>query len=153
VTSPYAVRHDGQELFRLAPDDLWPEITDVHRFERWWSWLRDANLEPDEVLTGSVLDFAIVSPLPYKLRCTVEFTHVEVGEKIEASVTGDLKGWAELEIEPHEDGSMVFLSWELEPTQTPMRILVRAARPLIVRTKDWAVDIAVGSFRRNVERG
>jgi hypothetical protein len=34
-----------------------------------------------------------------------------------------------------------------------MRVLVRAARPVIVRTKDWAIDIALRSFRRNVERG
>lgn len=153
VTSPYSVRHDGDELFSLTPEELWPQLTDLRRFEKWWSWLRDAELEPDDVATGSVLTFSIVSPLPYRLRCRVEFTDVIPAEKIDASVFGDLKGWATLEIEPHDDGARVRLRWELEPTQAPMRILVRAARPLIVRTKDWAVDIALGSFRRHVERG
>lgn len=153
MTSPYAVRHDGDELFALAPEDLWPELTDLRRFEKWWSWLREAELEPDEVATGSVLTFSIVSPLPYKLRCRVEFTNVIVAERIDASVSGDLKGWATLEMEAYEEGSRVWLQWELEPTQTPMRVLVRAARPLIVRTKDWAVDVALRAFRRHVERG
>lgn len=153
MSSPYAVRHDGEEQFDLSPDELWPEITDVHRFERWWSWLREARLEPNEVAPGSVLTFAIVSPLPYKLRCRVEFLEVVPGRTIETRVTGDLKGWANLEIEPDGNGSRLWLRWELEPTQTPMRVLVRAARPLIVRTKDWAIDIAVRSFRRNLEQG
>ena len=78
---------------------------------------------------------------------------VVAAEKIDASVTGDLKGWASLDLDPYEDGSSVWLQWELEPTQTPMRMLVRAARPLIMRTKDWAIDHALKSFRRNVERG
>ncbi|MEA2453398.1 MAG: hypothetical protein QOG04_2108 [Actinomycetota bacterium] len=153
MSSPYAIRHDGEELFELAPDELWPEITDVHRFEKWWPWLRDARLDPDDVEEGSILTFTIVTPLPYKLRCTVEFTEVVPCERINTIVSGDLKGWASLEIESFEDGSRLFLRWELEPTQGPMRILVRAARPLIVRTKDWAIDIALRSFRRNVERG
>ena len=153
VTSPYAVRHDGEELFALSPEELWPEITDLDRFERWWSWLKEAKLEPDEVATGAVLTFSIVSPLPYKLRCRVEFVEVIEGERIRTLVTGDLKGWATLDLEPYEGGSCVWLQWELEPTQTPMRMLVRVARPLILRTKDWAIDLALRSFRRNVEQG
>lgn len=137
----------------MTPEELWPEITDLQRFERWWSWLKEATLEPDEVATGSVLEFAIVSPLPHQLRCRVEFVEVVVTERIETLVSGDLKGWATLDIEPYENGSAVWLRWELEPTQTPMRVLVRIARPLIMRTKDWAIDIALRSFRRNVERG
>jgi carbon monoxide dehydrogenase subunit G len=147
------VRHEGEELIKLDPVALWPELIDVHRFEKWWSWLRDAHLEPDEVVAGSVLTFAIVSPLPYKLHCRVEFVEVVPEESIQTIVSGDLKGWATLDIEPVEEGSAVLLRWELEPTQAPVRVLVRIARPLIVRTKDWAIDIALRSFRRNVERG
>ena len=147
------IRHDGDEYFDLPPGRLWPEITDLKRFEAWWSWLRDAQLEPDLVATGSLLTFSIVSPLPYRLRCAVTFTEVVAEERIHADVTGDLRGWATLEISGDDDGSLVHLEWELEPTQAPMRVLVRAARPLIVRTKDWAIDLALRSFRRNVQRG
>jgi len=153
MVSPYAVTHEGEEIFSLPPEELWPELTDAARFERWWSWLSDLRLDPDEVATGTVMTFRIVTPLPYSMRCRVEFTNVVPAEQIETTVTGDLEGWANLEVWPHEKGSSVILSWELEPTQRPFRLLMRAARPVIMRTKDWAIDIALRSFRRNVEGG
>ena len=150
--SPYAITHEGTEVFALTPAELWAEVTDVDRFEEWWSWLSDLRLEPPEVATGTVLTFKIVTPLPYSMQCRVEFINVIEAEQAETLVTGDLRGWANLEIWPHEGGSSIVLSWELEPTQRGFRFLVRAARPLITRTKDWAIDIALRSFRRNVER-
>lgn len=150
MASPYAVTHRGVETFTLPPDELWDEITDAHRFERWWSWLRDLHLEPDRVATGSTLTFTIVSPLPYQMHCVVDFVDVVAHERIQTLVAGDLRGWANLSIEPVDEGSRIVLEWELEPTQMPMRLLVRAARPLIMRTKDWAIDLALNSFRRNV---
>lgn len=150
MASPYSVSHRGVETFSLPPERLWVEVTDAHRFERWWSWLRDLHLEPDRVATGATLTFSIVSPLPYQMHCTVDFVEVVENERIRTLVSGDLKGWADLSIEPYESGSRIVLEWELEPTQMPMRLLVRAARPLIMRTKDWAIDVALGSFRRNV---
>lgn len=134
----------------MAPDELWTEITDAHRFERWWSWLRDLRLEPDRVETGATMTFSIVSPLPYQMHCIVDFLEVVEHQRIHTVVAGDLRGWANLEIEARDGGSEIVLEWELEPTQTPMRLLVRAARPLIMRTKDWAIDIALNAFRRNV---
>lgn len=142
--------HRGVERFSLPPNELWIELTDAHRFERWWSWLRDLRLEPDRVETGTTMTFSIVSPLPYQMHCVVDFVEVVDHQRIRTVVAGDLRGWADLEIEPRDGGSEIVLEWELEPTQTPMRLLVRAARPLIMRTKDWAIDIALNAFRRNV---
>lgn len=84
------------------------------------------------------------------MHCTVDFVEVIENERIRTLVSGDLRGWADLSIEAYESGSRIVLEWELEPTQMPMRLLVRAARPLIMRTKDWAIDLALSSFRRNV---
>ncbi len=150
--SSYAITHEGTEVFNLTPAELWVEVTDVDRFEEWWSWLSDLRREPPEVATGTVMTFKILTPLPYAMHCRVEFVNVVEAEQVETLVTGDLRGWANLEIWPHEDGSSIVLSWELEPTNRGFRFLVRAARPLIMRTKDWAIDIALRSFRRNVER-
>ena len=150
--SPYAIAHEGTEVFELTPEELWAEVTDVDRFEEWWSWLSDLRLEPPEVAMGTVMTFKIVTPLPYSMHCRVEFINVIDAEQVETVVTGDLRGWANLEIWPHEAGSSIVLSWELEPTHRGFRFLVRAARPLIMRTKDWAIDVALRSFRRNVER-
>ena len=151
--SPYSLYHEGREVFELSPEQLWAEITDVERFERWWSWLHDVELDPDRVDAGSVLTFAIVSPLPYRLRCRVEMSAVVPGELIETDVSGDLKGWAKLVIRPHPAGSEITLSWELEATQRPVRVLVRVGRPIVMRAKDWAIDHALATFRRNIERG
>lgn len=149
--SPYAIAHEGTEVFALTPEELWAEVTDVDRFEEWWSWLSDLRLEPPEVVTGTVMTFKILTPLPYSMHCRVEFVNVIEAEQVETLVTGDLRGWANLEIWSHEAGSSIVLSWELEPTNRGFRFLVRAARPLIMRTKDWAIDVALRSFRRNVE--
>ena len=152
MASPYSVHHEGDEVFALPPDRLWAEITDVERFEGWWSWLHDVEVKPEPVATGSVITFRIVSPLPYGLRCRVDVTNVIPGELIETDVSGDLRGWASLRIRPDPRGSAITLTWELEPTQRPMRLLVRMGRPVVVVAKDWAIDHALAVFRRNIER-
>lgn len=151
VTSKYEIEHEGDEIFALSPSALWTEFEDVERFESWWSWLGDLKLEPRTLATGSVMTFAIETPLPYRMQCRVEMTDVVEAESITARVSGDLQGWATLQLYPEGAGTRVVLRWALEPTQLPLRLLVRAARPLIVRTKDWAVDHALSVFRRKVE--
>lgn len=150
MDSAYVVHHQGVEDFSLPPAELWREITDLKRFEQWWSWLRDLRVVPDEIATGTELSFSVVSPLPHRLRFVVTFTEVVEERLIRAAVAGDVRGTASVEIEAHDGGSRMTLAWDLEPTATPMRVLVRLARPLIVRTKDWAISVAVSSFRRHV---
>jgi len=150
VTSPYVVHHEGVELFTLPPDELWREITDWRRLEGWWSWLHGLTVEPDEIASASRLRFSIVSPLPYRLNLEVDFVEVVPQESIRATVSGDLLGDARLHLEEHASGSKLTLVWDLEPAHAPMRMLVRVARPLIMRTKDWAIAIALRTFRRNV---
>lgn len=151
MSSPYVVHHEDDEFFSLPPAELWREITDFHRFEQWWSWLHDLDVEPAEITTGSKMTFAIVSPLPYRLSLEVVFDEVVPERSIRATVTGDLRGDASLEVAAHGSGSKLTLVWDLEPAHAPMRLLVRIARPLIMRTKDWAIAIALRGFRRNVE--
>jgi hypothetical protein len=150
VASPYVVHHEGDEYFSLPPDELWREITNWYRFEEWWSWLYDLHVEPDPIESGSRLTFAIVSPLPYRLGLEVHFTEVQEPQRIHATVDGDLRGDASLYVVEHAGGSKLTLVWDLEPAHAPMRALVRFARPVIVRTKDWAISIALRSFRRHV---
>lgn len=151
--SPYVVKHHGTEHFALAPADMWAEMTDVARFEEWWQWLRDLQLVRGGIVTGGGMSFGVVSPLPYSLRVIVDFVEVVVEERIVAEVSGDLRGSARVELRPADDGgSDIDLSWELEPTHRPLRALVRIARPFIVWTKDWVIDIALRGFRTRVER-
>jgi hypothetical protein len=151
VSSPYVVHHEDDEFFSLPPDELWREITDWTRFEEWWSWLHDLRVEPGTIASGSKLTFAIVSPLPYRLDLEVNFLDVVPERSIRAAVDGDLRGDASLRLVPHAGGSKITLIWDLEPAHAPMRLLVRIARPLIVRTKDWAIGIALRTFRHHIE--
>ena len=128
-------------------------MTDLQRFEEWWSWLRDLEIVDGGIVPGGGIRFGIVSPLPYALRLVVEFEEVVPEERITARVSGDLKGSAGLELSPSEDGgSDLVLYWDLEPEQRPLRALVRIARPFILWTKDWVIDIALQNFRQRVER-
>ncbi|HEV3472196.1 MAG TPA: hypothetical protein VG408_03190 [Actinomycetota bacterium] len=151
--SPYVVHHHGTEHFALEPTEMWAEMTDVERFEEWWQWLRDLELVRGGIVTGGGMSFAIVSPLPYSLRINAVFVEVVPEKRIAANVTGDLMGDAALELSAGAGGgSDLVLSWNLEPSQRPLRALVRIARPFIMWTKDWVIDIALRSFRDRVER-
>ncbi len=133
---------------------MWAEMTDVSRFEDWWQWLRDLKMSDGGIVTGGGMTFGVVSPLPYSLHIAVHFKEVVSGRSIEADVSGDLLGRAQLELRPAVDGGTdLDLSWDLEPAQRPLRLLVRVARPFIVWTKDWVIDIALRNFRDKVERG
>lgn len=150
--SPYVVEHRGAEHFALAPADMWAEMTDVARFEEWWQWLRDLELLRGGIVTGGGMTFGVVSPLPYSLRMVIDFVEVVPEQKIVADVSGDLRGRARVELAPADDGGTdLDLSWALEPTQRPLRLLMRVARPFILWVKDWAIDIALRSFRNRVE--
>lgn len=129
-------------------------MTDVTRFEEWWQWLRDLKLIDGGIVTGGGMTFGVVSPLPYSLKIVVHFTEVAKGRSIDGDVSGDLLGHAHLELHPATDGGTdLDLSWDLAPTQRPLRALVRIARPFIVWTKDWVIDIALRNFRDKVEGG
>lgn len=132
---------------------MWAEITDVTRFEGWWQWLRDLELTGGGIVTGGGMSFGVVSPLPYSLHIAVHFTEVIAESRIAAEVSGDLLGRALLEMRGADDGGTdLDLSFELEPAHRPLRALVRMARPFIVWTKDWVIDIALRGFRTKVER-
>ncbi len=152
--SPFVVHHHGTEHFALPPEQMWAEMTNVARFEQWWQWLRDLDLVRGGIVTGGGMSFGIVSPLPYSLTISVDFKEVVPEKRIVADVSGDLRGTAGLVLREAEDGgSDLDLSWDLEPTQRPLRALVRIARPFILWTKDWVIDVALRNFRDKVERG
>lgn len=152
MTSPYVIHHDGTERFALPAERMWHEMVDIERFESWWPWLRDLRVTDGGVVTGGRVHLGVVSPLPHRLHVQLEFVDVIEGRTIAVSATGDLTGTATLDLRAIDAGACeVDLVLDLEPTQAPMRLLVRIARPVIVRAMDWAIDIALRNFRRRVE--
>ena len=137
--------------FPLPPAALWARIERVDQFENWWPWLQELRLEGETLAPGSVLSGVVVPPLPYRMRIRVELSRCEPPERIDAIVTGDLQGPAQLRIRPDGAGSIVEVAWTIEMMQRPMRLASRVGRPLLQWGHDRVVEITVAGFRRRLD--
>jgi hypothetical protein len=90
----------------------------------------------------------VKAPLPYSLRFAVHVRRVIPKERVEADVTGDIEGPAELLVAAHPDGSTVRLSWTMELRSSFLRAASLLGRPLMHWGHEWVVDNGVEAFRR-----
>lgn len=148
----YSIDYRRNYFFPLDRPDLWTVANLVGLYERWWPWMRDVCLYGTEIAEGSSLSFVIATPLPYRMNVTVDFERVVPGEEIHARVSGDLDGTAHVLLTDAEGGTVASLFWRLEMKQRGMRAMARFARPLVRRSHDWAVAIALRGFRDHLAR-
>src|SRR3712207_259517 len=99
LRSPFVVDERRSFAFPVPPAVMWDDLQHVDRFPTWWRWLRDFEVDGDGLAPGSVLRGTVVPPLPYRLRVRVTIEELEPGRRIAASVDGDLRGPAALELE------------------------------------------------------
>ncbi len=100
---------------------------------------------------GSELDFAVVSPLPYRMRLRVRVIDARRPDRIEADIDGHLRGTGSIELrEEGESITLVEVAWTVEVRDRAMRVGARVARPLIKWGQDWAVRVALRNFRRHL---
>ncbi len=140
MATPFAF--DREWTFTATPDELWRTLARTDRYQTWWPWLRELQVDGNGLAEGTVADFVIQAPLPYQLRGTIAVVHSEPLRLVEASVTGDLEGPARLEVRPEGSGTIAHLRWSLEVRSSLLRPLATIARPAL----SWAHD-------RIVERG
>ena len=143
---PATFSSDRSWVFDVAPEVFWAAITRTDDFPRWWSWLRwldDAHLSE-----GTRARCEVDPPLPYNLRFTIVLDRVVPERLIEATVEGDITGPARLDVEPHADGSLVRLTWQLVPGTPFLRGLSRIARPVMVWGHDRVLELGVRQFRQ-----
>jgi hypothetical protein len=95
---------------------------------------------------GTTARFAVRPPLPYTLRFEVHVDQVVAGERVAATVGGDVCGEARLEVAPAGSGSTARLAWTLELERPALRRLGRVARPAMVWGHDWIVARGVRQF-------
>src|ERR1700732_1223925 len=105
ATSPYVIEYEGSFHLDLPPDEVWTIISRTDRFEDWWGWLREFETEGTGLETGSVLRGVGVPPLPYRMRLEVVLTQSARPRRIDAVVSGDLRGDATLTFTPDGDGT------------------------------------------------
>jgi hypothetical protein len=148
----YALDYRRNYFFPMERADLWTVANLVGLYETWWPWMREVCLYGTEIAEGSSLEFVIASPLPYKMRVVVDFERVVAGEEVHARVRGDLEGTAHVLLSEAEGGTIASLFWRVEPRQRGMRTMTRFARPIVRRSHDWAVGVALKGFRDHIER-
>jgi carbon monoxide dehydrogenase subunit G len=148
ATSPYVIEYEGTFHLDLPPDEVWTIISRTDRFQDWWGWLRELETEGSALQTGSVLRGVVVPPLPYRMRLEVVLVKSTRPHRIDAVVSGDLRGDASLTFTPDGDGTQAIIGWDIEMMQKPMRLAARLAHPLLRWGHDLVVHATVEGFRR-----
>ena len=138
------VRSERRFEFDAAPPALWAALGSVDDYPRWWPWLR--RFEARALAPGEEWRCTVKPPLPYVVRFAIKFGKVEVEQRIDATVRGDIEGPAQLLIEPSSGGSAVTLTSSLRPTNTVLKAAALVGRPLVRYGHDWVLDIGAGQF-------
>ncbi len=125
---------------------VWAAISRVDAYRSWWPWLR--RFEADGLHAGARWVCTIRPPMPYLMRFTVAIDHVDPPFRIEATVTGDIRGSAELTLTPDGMATVVELSSALTPEGRALRI-VSALAPRLARIgHDRVLATGLTQFRR-----
>ncbi len=138
--------------FDLEPDRLWDRLQETDEYEHWWPWLSDLRIEGTGLARGTVLHGAVTPPLPYRMEIHVELVDAEPARAIDAVVSGDLVGKAQIRMRPEDGRTWVEVSWAVEMKQPIMRIADRLTHPLLQWGHDRVVEITVAGFRTRIER-
>lgn len=150
--TPQVIDYTASFSLEAGPQDVWRAIEHSERFESWWVWLEEFRLEGGGLVDGAVLHGVVSPPLPYRMRLRIELERCHPPQSIDATVHGDLEGWARLVLLPDGDGTRAEVCWSIEMMQRPMRLAARMARPILQWGHDRVVEITVASFRRQLRR-
>lgn len=143
-------RFDRSWVFRVEPAEFWATVTRTGEFQRWWPWLR--RLDAPDLVAGARADCVVRAPIPYTLRFTVILEEVVPERLVDASVVGDLRGPARLEVAGHPEGTEARLAWRMELRKPLLRRAARVARPVMEWGHDWVVGTGVDQFQRRALR-
>ncbi len=149
VPSPVISYRRGYS-FDLAPDELWDRIEEIDQFEKWWPWLTDFWLEGDGLSDGSILHGVVTPPLPYRMRLRIQLDGCDRPRAIDAVISGDLIGDAQIRFRPQAAGTWAEVAWRVEMRQPAMRLASRIGRPVLQWGHDRVVESTVAGFRRRL---
>ncbi len=131
----------------MPPDRFWATICRTDEYTTWWPWLR--RFDADGMHEGAEWSAVIQSPLPYVLRVRLELEEVVAPSRLVANVTGDIEGWAALDVSPSESGgSAVDIEWDMRPRSRAMQWAALVARPLLRWSHEWVLARGLDQFRR-----
>ena len=131
----------------MPPERFWATISRTGDYTSWWPWLR--QFDANGFSPGSHWQAVIQSPLPYVLRVDLVLDEVVECERLAASVTGDIAGWAALDLAPTAtNGSAVDVEWDMRPRSRAMQMAAVLARPLLRWSHEWVLARGLDQFRR-----
>jgi uncharacterized protein YndB with AHSA1/START domain len=140
------VRSDRTYRFDRPAAEVWRAFAQVDAYRDWWPWLHD--FDADALVTGDRWQCTVRPPLPYVLRFTITIDTAVEPERIDATVSGDLRGDASVELRDDGDGCAVRLRSTLRPAGRPLRIVATLAPWLARQGHDWVLDTGSRQFRR-----
>jgi hypothetical protein len=138
------VRSDRRYQLGATPEELWPVLTRVEDYRRWWPWLRQCDARAFEV--GSTWRCLVQPPLPYTIEFLLTLTEVEPCRWTTASIEGDIVGTASIDLLPRTGGTEVRLVSHLAPSNPFLRGVARVARPVVQLGHDWVLDTGWRQF-------
>ena len=138
----------GAYWFPADPTQLWAAAEQFGMFQSWWGWLDEFHADAPGLVAGNVLHGLVVPPVPCRLRLDIRLQRCEPPRLIVASVEGDLRGQAVLQLDGADDGTRATLTWSLEMRSAPLRAAARVAYPLMRWGHDRVLDMAVAGFRQ-----
>lgn len=136
---------DRRFAVEAEPDEVWSSLCRPERYRSVWPWLRD--FDGTVLAAGERWWCAVQPPLPYVVRFGLVLHTVVEGERVEADVDGDIRGWARLVVLPAVHGTDLHLVSALEPATTLLRTVLRAAPPVARFGHDWVLDTGARQFR------
>ena len=147
------IDYRGAFWFPVRPGELWDVIEQFDQFEHWWAWLQDFGAETDGLVAGNELHGTVLPPVPYWLRLDIRLERCLRPHVVEATIDGDVRGFAEIRLEPVDDGTRVAVVWTLDMRSTPLRVAALVAYPLMRWGHDRVVEMAVLGFRQRALAG
>ncbi|MGZ4592222.1 MAG: SRPBCC family protein [Actinomycetes bacterium] len=144
------VRFAATYWFPVAPEQMWDILKHFDRYPGWWAWLHDLNVVPDGtgLVDGTRLSGVVVPPVPYRLSLRVTLDRCVRPARVEATIDGDVRGRAVLQLAAAGGGTLVTAAWTLRPASTALRVAARVAGPLARWGHNQVVAMAVAGFRR-----
>ena len=138
------IRSDRRYQLGMSPDELWPVLTRVEDYRRWWPWLRLCEARGFE--EGARWRCVVQPPLPYTIEFELTLTEVEPARWTTASIEGDIVGTASIDLLPTDQGTEVRLVSHLAPSNPLLRGIARVARPVVQLGHDWVLDTGWRQF-------
>ena len=140
------VHSDRTYRFDRPAAEVWQALGRVDSYREWWPWLHD--FEAEALTTGDRWRCTVRPPLPYVLRFTVNIDEAVEPERIDATVSGDLRGEATVQLRDDTDGCAVRLRSTLQPAGRALRVVATLAPWLARQGHDWVLDTGSRQFRR-----